>query len=393
LLSSDLVFLLLPVAAAAGWWSAHRSIRKKTGTGNYETNPEYFRGLNYLLNEEPDKAIDVFVELLEVDNDTVETHLALGNLFRRRGEVERAIRIHQNLIARPALTRQQRAYALFELGQDYMKAGLYDRAENLFKELDEIKLHRRKALKNLLVIYEAEKDWESCLSISEKLGPLVEKTLGMQRSHYCCELAIKALSQNDLSDANKHLKHAQNEHATCIRAFQIEADIAIKESDFNTAIGLLKKAADQSPAYISEILSALLLCHAEINIKPDLRLYLERFIEKQPHSTVLPYLIDLIKEEKGDVIAMQFLATHIKLYPSLSGLMNLLQLNTELPDATANEILQGVKNHMQILLSKTSDYKCNHCGYIASTMHWQCPSCRSWSTIKHQSEMKMAGTR
>ena len=138
----ELLLLLLPIAAASGWLAARRSERKQQKACVGETGPVYFRGLNHLLNEEPDKAIDAFVEMLEVDSDTVETHLALGNLFRRRGEVERAIRIHQNLIARPALTREQRAQALLELGQDYMRAGLFDRAENLFRELKETKVHK-----------------------------------------------------------------------------------------------------------------------------------------------------------------------------------------------------------------------------------------------------------
>ena len=155
--------MLLPLAAASGWLAARSSARKQEKQCVGETGPVYFRGLNHLLNEEPDKAIDAFVEILEVDSDTVETHLALGYLFRRRGEVERAIRIHQNLIARPALTREQRAQALLELGQDYMRAGLFDRAENLFRELKETKLHARQALNQLLFIYETERDWQACL--------------------------------------------------------------------------------------------------------------------------------------------------------------------------------------------------------------------------------------
>jgi lipopolysaccharide biosynthesis regulator YciM len=163
----ELLLLLLPVAAASGWIAARRSQRQERGKCVNDTSPVYFRGLNHLLNEEPDKAIDAFVEMLEVDSDTVETHLALGNLFRRRGEVERAIRIHQNLIARPALTREQRAQALLELGQDYMRAGLLDRAENLFRELKDTRLHVRQALKNLLVIYEKERDWQACLDTAD----------------------------------------------------------------------------------------------------------------------------------------------------------------------------------------------------------------------------------
>ena len=157
------LILLLPLAAASGWFAASRAARKESAKSEREANPVYFQGLNYLLNEEPDKAIDVFLEMLEVDADTIETHLALGNLFRRRGEVERAIRIHQNLIARPALSREQRAQAVLELAQDYMRSGLYDRAEQLLLELKQGRQYVVPVLRNLVKIYQQEKDWDACL--------------------------------------------------------------------------------------------------------------------------------------------------------------------------------------------------------------------------------------
>lgn len=388
MISSDLVLLLLPVAAASGWWAANRSARRHNGAGGYETNPAYFRGLNYLLNEEPDKAIDVFVELLEVDSDTVETHLALGNLFRRRGEVERAIRIHQNLIARPALTRQQRAYALFELGQDYMRAGLYDRAENLFKELVDMKLHRRKALSNLRMIYEKEKDWNACLQIADKLEPLAEKSLAMEKSHYYCELALKAIEQGQTVEAKKDLETAQAIHSNCIRALQLQADLAIQEDQYSIAINLLTQAAEKSPAYLPELLPALIRCHKHQGSEKKLRDYLEALIAKQPHSGVIPYLVDIMCEQEGEAATVTYLSEHIQRYPTLSGLMRLIELNTNLPDVPAGEILQGLRQHMQTLLAERPEYQCSHCGYVAATMHWQCPGCSSWSTIKHQPEVE-----
>ena len=127
-----LLWLLLPVAALSGWWVAsRRSLARSYGRRATDFSSDYFEGLNYLLNEQPDKAIEVFIRMVEVDSETVDTHFALGNLFRRRGEVDRAIRIHQNLIARPTLSREQRTQALFELGADYMRAGVFDRAESL----------------------------------------------------------------------------------------------------------------------------------------------------------------------------------------------------------------------------------------------------------------------
>lgn len=363
-------------------------MRRQTGIGGYETNPAYFRGLNYLLNEEPDKAIDVFVELLEVDNDTVETHLALGNLFRRRGEVERAIRIHQNMVARPALTRQQRAYALFELGQDYMRAGLYDRAENLFQELIDMKLHQRKALENLRAIYEKEKDWDACLAIAEKLEPLAEKSLSMEKSHYYCELALIAIRQKNFDIARKKLEKARLVHNNCIRAFQIEADIAIAEGNFNLAVETLNIAIQLAPSYLSELLPPLIQCHKELGSENLLQEKLEALDKKYLYSGVLNYLVEIVKSQKGAEAALSYLTDFIKHYPSLTGLMHLIELNISLPEASATEVLQSLRQHMQALLAERPEYQCSHCGYVATTMHWQCPGCSSWSTIRHQPEVE-----
>ncbi|MEW8498538.1 MAG: tetratricopeptide repeat protein, partial [Candidatus Thiodiazotropha taylori] len=202
--------MLLPVAAASGWFAARRGVAVKSQKQPQEISPVYFKGLNYLLNEQPDKAIDLFIKLLDVDSDTVETHLALGNLFRRRGEVERAIRIHQNLIARPSLSREQRAQALLELGQDYMRAGLFDRAENLFIELTELKLHNEQANIYLLEIYQQEKDWKRCLEVADRITVSHYPALHNSIAHFYCELAEEQLRQQNMAAAESFLKRAQH---------------------------------------------------------------------------------------------------------------------------------------------------------------------------------------
>ena len=179
----NLLWLLLPLAAASGWLGARIEQKRRARRNAFDLPSAYFKGLNFLLNEQPDKAIEVFTQVLEVNSETVETHLALGNLFRRRGEVERAIRIHQNLIARPTLDREQRSHALLELGQDYLKAGLFDRAENLFLELAEIRLHSEQALRLLLRIYQQEKEWGKAISSARKLARLSGENMNSVIAH------------------------------------------------------------------------------------------------------------------------------------------------------------------------------------------------------------------
>lgn len=380
--------MLLPVAAASGWMAARRNQRKEKGECVGETGPVYFRGLNHLLNEEPDKAIDAFVEMLEVDSDTVETHLALGNLFRRRGEVERAIRIHQNLIARPALTREQRAQALLELGQDYMKAGLFDRAENLFRELKETKLHVKPALNNLLMIYEKESDWVSCLEILEQLEALTGKKRSLQKSHYHCELAVLAKSDGRASEAIGHLGKALAVLRGCVRANHLQAQFTAAQGDYKAALRLLHQTVEQEPAYLPEVLPEIVKGYRQLGDLPGLKAYLEQASDANPGAGAELALADLIREADGDAAAADCLAEQLEKVPSLALLLRSIEVNASLPDASSSQFAENLRPHIRRLLDARPQYRCAHCGFVAKTLHWQCPSCRQWSTVKRLSGLE-----
>jgi lipopolysaccharide biosynthesis regulator YciM len=380
----ELLLLLLPVAAASGWIAARRSQRQERGKCVNDTSPVYYRGLNHLLNEEPDKAIDAFVEMLEVDSDTVETHLALGNLFRRRGEVERAIRIHQNLIARPALTREQRAQALLELGQDYMRAGLLDRAENLFRELKDTRLHVRQALKNLLVIYEKERDWQACLDTADQLESVSGSKMALQKSHYHCELALVARAQSRSADAAAHLKKAQSIHKGCVRAGHLQAGMAAAQGDYRTAIRLLRQTAEQEKEYLPEVLPEIVAAYRHLGELDELKAYLEQVAATRPGNGADLALAELLREKEGDAAAADYLAQRLGERPSLTLLARSIELNARLPDSRAHGFLDSLRPHIQDLLDQSPMYQCAHCGFAARTLHWQCPSCRRWSTVKRR---------
>jgi len=380
----ELLLLLLPLAAASGWYAARRSARKEEKQCVGETGPVYFRGLNHLLNEEPDKAIDAFVEMLEVDSDTVETHLALGSLFRRRGEVERAIRIHQNLIARPALKRKQRAQALLELGQDYMRAGLFDRAENLFRELKETKLHMRPALNHLLVIYEKERDWEACLDVVDQLESLTGDKMGLQKSHYHCELAVAAKAQGRASDAAGHLKKALSIYRACVRANHLQAQFAADQGDYRAAVRILRQTADRDADYLPEVLPEIVSNYRQLGDMEGLRGFLKETATAHPAAAAVSALADLIEEQEGEKAAAAYLAEQLDKAPSLSLLLRSIEFNSELPKSQSVRFLDSLRPHIQHLLDARPLYQCAHCGFEAKTLHWQCPSCRSWSTIKRK---------
>ena len=377
----ELLWLLLPIAAASGWYAAKRSTAQ-TEKPKVDPSSDYFRGLNFLLNEQPDKAIDVFVKMLEVDSDTVETHLALGNLFRRRGEVDRAIRIHQNLIARPTLNREQRALALLELGQDYMRAGLFDRAESLFHELGELNLYQEQALSNLRIIYQQERDWEKCLNVSKKLEQLTGRSLRTEQAHYYCELAQQAKEKRDLVTVAGLLKKAQASDSSCVRATLLQGEMEVLQGTCKSAIRIYKRVEEQDPDYISEMLPSLLDCYRETGNRRDLFNYLQELLGRHDNISTALVVADIIEAEQGEDKALEFLTGYLQNNPNLEGLDRLITLNLKSSSGSTPETLRIIKQLVEKILSNAPAYQCVRCGYHAKTLHWQCPGCKSWSSIK-----------
>ena len=379
------LILLLPLAAASGWYAASRAARKESAKSEREANPVYFQGLNYLLNEEPDKAIDVFLEMLEVDADTIETHLALGNLFRRRGEVERAIRIHQNLIARPALSREQRAQAVLELAQDYMRSGLYDRAEQLLLELKQGRQYVVPVLRNLVKIYQQEKDWDACLKTIEALDTDSGETHDLQKSHYFCEMANKARADGDNEVARIYLKRALNVYKGCVRATHLLARIDIQENKRKDALVKLLDAAERAPEYLPEIIREIVDIYRSEGDMRGVRTFLEDQVKRHPNQGTELFLVEIIRQQSGDAEATRFLGEYIAKNPSMPGLIRLVELQCTMPSMGNDHLLYNVRAHLHRLMAERINYQCQKCGFEAKQLHWQCPSCDSWSTIKRRS--------
>lgn len=378
----ELLILLLPVAAASGWFAARRSFASKQQKQPQDISPVYFKGLNYLLNEQPDKAIDLFIKMLDVDSDTVETHLALGNLFRRRGEVDRAIRIHQNLIARPSLNREQRAQALLELGKDYMRAGLFDRAENLFVELTELRLFNEQAYLNLLEIYQQEKDWQRCLEVAAKINTLRDPALNNAIAHFYCELADIQLRQQNSGMAEIYLKKAQQVVRNHVRATLLQGEIEIARGDCKGAIRLLKRIGEKEPVYQSEILPIIVSCYRKIGLQKELREYLEDLYARHHCTEAMLYLTELLAENEGGAVAVEHVLKHLASQPDLKGLERLVRLNLQRGEESPRETLDVLLKSITQLLDQQPAFQCEQCGFTAKKLHWHCPSCKTWGSIK-----------
>jgi lipopolysaccharide assembly protein B len=376
-----LLWMLLPIAALSGWWIGRREnkSRKNTSLG---INPEYFKGLNFVLNEQPDKAIEVFIRMLEVDSETVETHLALGNLFRRRGEVDRAIRIHQNLIARPTLNREQRTNALLELGMDYMRSGLLDRAEGLFLELIDSGTHLQQAYSQLLEIYQQEKDWDKAIEIARKLGSISFESYSPIIAQFHCEHAESALHEGNMKGVKDHIRRAMSFDSTCVRASLIEAQMHQQIGKMKLAIKSYKRVESQDSDYITEVLHPLYECYRNLDRVDEFVEYLRTLVNIYDNISILLMLTELIAEREGENAAIRFISDELKSRPTVKGVDKLIEYALDKSEGETHEHLKTIKELTGQLIEGRAMYKCNSCGFDAKLLHWQCPGCKHWDTVK-----------
>lgn len=375
--------LLLPAAAWSGWWVANRNNSGNNSNVTNRLSREYVVGLNYLLNEQSDKAVDIFIKLLEVDSDTVETHLALGSLFRRRGEVDRAIRIHQNLIARPQLSLLQRKEALMALGQDYMSAGVFDRAERIFLEVVELGGSREtSSLQGLLAIYQQEKAWEKALDVIKKLEISTGSSLQNQTAHYYCEMANQALKVNAMDRAVFCIKQAISVDSESVRASLMCADIDMREGRYKQAIRSLKKVPLQDAEFLSEIIEPLVFCHRELDTMAECISYLEQTLPNHPRASVIFVIAEYLRQDKNMDTAIDFVADNLRKHPSIRGLNRLIYWHLESAHGKVREKLQMLYDITSKFLDNKPVYRCGHCGFGGKHLHWHCPSCKQWGRMK-----------
>ncbi len=378
----ELYWLLLPFAVVLGWLAASYRAGKTGKRTRSMLGSEYFKGLNYLLNEQQDKAIDEFIRMLEVNRDTVETHLALGNLFRKRGEVDRAIRIHQNLVARPGLSNAQRTDALLELGLDYMKAGLYDRAEGLFRELLDNNAHLSSVLPLLLNIYQQERDWANAIAIAEQMGCVGEQPARSVIAQFYCELAENARARENVDEALRLLVKAGEYNPHCARASLIRAHIARQKGDYPLALAAYEQVAERDIELLPEILDHMHDCHVALNTEHEIMPFLQRVINQYGGISPVLAVADIMRRENGASAAAEFIAGELSKRPSVRGLSRFIELSLAGSKGADHDNLMILKNITDQLLENKPVYKCTDCGFNGKALHWQCPGCKHWNSIR-----------
>lgn len=381
---TSLLLLLLPIAAASGWIAArHASTTPKNPPNNQCLAQDYLVGLNYLLNEQPDKAVDAFIKMLEVDSETVETHLALGTLFRRKGEVDRAIRIHQNLIARPQLTVHQRLEALLALGQDYLKAGFLDRAERLFLEVSDAnnEQYKTSALSHLLDIYQQQKRWEAAIAIGNHLvanQPEIQSNI----AHYYCELATSARAQEQNQQAREYLTQAQKADPNCARANLLLGALEFDEDNLQASLDIYQAVKSQDGDFFSEALVPIITCFEQLGKTTEILAYFKDCVHEQPRIPIILALVELIKIQEDTTAAIDFLTKQLRKKPSVHGLHRLIVLHLETTSDRSKDNLLTVHEAVLRLLRDKLDYHCDNCGFASKILHWLCPGCKRWGSVK-----------
>jgi lipopolysaccharide biosynthesis regulator YciM len=370
--------LALPLFFALGWLAARIDI-KQVVRESRALPTSYFKGLNFLLNEQPDKAIEAFTEVVKVDPQTVELHFALGSLFRRRGEIERAIRLHQNLVERPDLQDDQRVVALFELAQDYLKAGLLDRAEELFLKLDGTP-HAEPALKFLLEISQQVKDWQKAIGIAEKLESVTSRSHQKEIANFHCELASREVMHTRPDAARPHLQAALSHHRLCVRANILLGDLELAQGNVEAAIDTWKRIERQNPAFLALVADRIYEAYKQRGRGEEGLNLLRGYLEKYPSLDALNVVFQATFERQGAEPAYRLVRDELRRTPTMLGLDKLLE--AQLLDAPIErrrdlELIKGLLNqHTQNLAM----YKCDNCGFRARQYYWHCPACASWET-------------
>ena len=375
--------LALPLFFSLGWIAARIDI-KQLLLESRALPISYFKGLNFLLNEQPDKAIEAFIEVVKVDPQTVELHFALGNLFRRRGEVERAIRMHQNLAERADLGQDQKLNAKFELAKDYLKAGLLDRAEELFSKLQSTP-HAEAASKHLLEIYQQEKDWLKAIQIAQQLDKITNQSHQKEIANFYCELAANEITHSRPQNARPHLDAALAVHRKCVRATILIGDLEMLEKRYETAIEAWKRIETQNPVYLSLVAEKLLNAYRHLD-KPDEGLQLLRgYLSNYPSLDLLNVVFQATLTRQGAEPAYQLVRFEMKRAPTLLGLDKLLEAQLLEAPLERRHDLELMKNLVHSHTRSLAMYRCENCGFRARQFYWHCLACGGWETYPPRS--------
>ncbi|MFP4560331.1 MAG: lipopolysaccharide assembly protein LapB [Thiohalorhabdus sp.] len=380
--------LLLAFAAGAGYlWGRWRSVEPPASGRQDGSSPSYFQGLYHLLNEQPEQAIEAFLNVARVEPETVDAHLALGNLFRRRGEVDRALRIHQNLIARPNLARDQRDHAMYQLGLDYQKAGLLDRARQVFSELVERNRQYAPAVQALVEITEQEREWPEALEWRKQLARIRGHGDPVAESLIHCEMAAEALARNDLSRAQQAIRRAYAVDSTCVRASTLAGQLHSLKGNDRKAVREWERIVRQQPQHLVLVLDDLVAAYHRLGEPGALREFLRDTLESAGHPSLFAALTVHLAREVGAEEALRYVTEGLARHPDSAELVSsYVGMWKDLREGgeECRPVLEVVEPYLERARVRQSRFVCTDCGFKSAYLQWKCPQCRKWGTLELQ---------
>ncbi|TVT34903.1 lipopolysaccharide assembly protein LapB [Marinobacter vinifirmus] len=380
----DMVFnwLLLTVAVAAGWVVGRYSKQRHRSRKSIDNEDSVRDRLQFLFTNYSDQAIENFVQSLAVNRDTVSLHLSIGSHFRNKGETDRAILIHQNLLARPELPARYTPQVTFELAMDYLNAGLLDRAEALFHQLMGDREYGRRAARELIELYQQEREWEKAAQVAQTLtrsdaDPAMFKTL----AYITCELSDAALSKDDRWTSQKLAKEALDYDRSCVRATLLLMKMQIRQGNYREAGNQSLKVFEQNPDFGPEAVDRLMKLEREHGDVGRLVKKLRKLYEQYPGTSLLLALVESVERSAGRPAAIDLLRQELELRPSVRGLLRLVEIAGYEKGMTTDEG-RLVSRIGHLILANRPVYRCVSCGFSGQQLHWLCPSCKQWETVR-----------
>ena len=379
----ELLFLLLPVTAAYSWYMGRNSIKQKDQTAKQDLSIKYSTGINYLLSNQQDKAIDYLLETLKLEDDTVEAHFAMANLFRRRGELDRALRVHEYLVQQGNLPSKEKQHAIYELGNDFLSAGLFGRAQKMFSKVVKSKTYGLRSLSHLLKIHQSTKDWQEGIALKKAIIASKDKRLLHTLANFYCELATAALAKDEFITVIDLLESALTYDANSCRANWLMAQIYENHQQFDEAKKCYQDIYQQDKDFFPDVIEQMHVCYKELDDEQSFFRFIRKVYDETASSSALIKYLSYVEANSGKDKAKDFMLAAIKRRPTIRAFKHFVKMQmaqTEQLDHTEN--LDVIKELIGAYLNLKPRYTCNTCGFNSSTHYWSCPSCHDWEQIK-----------
>ncbi len=380
---NTLLFLLLPVAMAYGWFMGRNSIKQKDQTIKQDLSIKYSTGLNYLLSNQKDKAIDSLLEALKVEDDSVEAHFAMANLFRKRGELDRALKVHEHLVRHGNLPTKDKQQAVFELGKDFLSAGLYDRAEKMFNKLLKSNDYGLKSLTYLLQIFQSTKDWHQGINHKKLIIKFNDKRLLHTLANFYCEQATSAFEQDKFIEVIELLEEALKLDPNSCRANWLMAKIYENHKQCELACKCYQDIYHQDQEFFPDVIEQMHQCYLDLDAADEFFTFIKKVYDETASSTALISYLSYVEQKHGNKKAKEFMLSALKRRPTIRGFKHFVKMQmNQTQDLDNNASLDLIKELISEYLKVKHRYSCRNCGFNSSTHYWSCPSCHEWEQLK-----------